>query len=360
MSHLFVDISGHGLGHLAQTAPVLNALRAARPGLRLTIRSAIPRQRLAQRITGEFVHIQEAADFGFTMANALDVDRSASAARYQACHANWEDKVAAEADRLARLAPDAVLANVAYLPLAGAARAGIAAVALCSLNWADLFHHYFGHEPWGAAIHGQMRAAYESAALFLRITPGMPVAHFGNEAVIGPIARQAVAAGRSRAELAARLNIPVDHRWVLVGLGGFDFRLPVADWHRPVDIDWLVPAAWGIAAPGIRAFDGPGASYVELMDHADAVITKSGYGAFAEAVLRRQPVIYLRRPDWPEEPWLLAWLHAHGRAGEMSRNEGSGVGPAALLEALWSRPAPPPPPPTGIAEAVAQLRRLLS
>ena len=39
---------------------------------------------------------------------------------------------------LRRLAPDLVLTDVAYLPLAGAAQAGIPALSMCSLTWADL------------------------------------------------------------------------------------------------------------------------------------------------------------------------------------------------------------------------------
>ena len=46
----------------------------------------------------------------------------------------------------------AVLTNVAYLPLAGAAACGIPSYATCSLNWADLFAHYFGREPWAPPV----------------------------------------------------------------------------------------------------------------------------------------------------------------------------------------------------------------
>jgi hypothetical protein len=55
----------------------------------------------------------------------------------------------AEARLLAELQPDLVLSDVAYLPLAGAARAGIASVAMCSLNWAELFAYFFAGEALG-------------------------------------------------------------------------------------------------------------------------------------------------------------------------------------------------------------------
>lgn len=47
-----------------------------------------------------------------------------------------------------------------------AAHADIPAVALCSLNWADLFHHHFGHEDWAARVHAEMLAAVPPAPTF--------------------------------------------------------------------------------------------------------------------------------------------------------------------------------------------------
>jgi hypothetical protein len=54
MTHLLATISSHGLGHLAQSAPVLNALRRRLPDLRLTVASQLPEKRLRTRIDGEF------------------------------------------------------------------------------------------------------------------------------------------------------------------------------------------------------------------------------------------------------------------------------------------------------------------
>jgi hypothetical protein len=238
MAHLFADISSHGFGHLAQAAPILNALRAARPDLRLTLRSGLPRERLALRIAGDFDHIHAASDFGFVMDNALDIDLPASAARYRDFHADWPGRVAAEAALLARLAPDLVFTDVAYLPLAGAAAAGIPALSICSLNWADLVDHFFRGEDWLPKVHGEILAAYRGANAFLRTTPGMPMLDLPNVINIGPVATPAA---MIRAEVARRLHLPRARRWVLVALGGFDFPLPVDQWPQPPGMRWISP-----------------------------------------------------------------------------------------------------------------------
>ncbi len=49
-SHLYVALSGHGFGHLAQVAPVLNEWRRRWPEAQLTVQSALPEAVLRQRI----------------------------------------------------------------------------------------------------------------------------------------------------------------------------------------------------------------------------------------------------------------------------------------------------------------------
>ena len=175
MPHLFVDISAHGFGHLAQAAPVLNELSRLLPRLRLTVRSGLPPEILRASMRGDFTHIAQRSDFGFVMLDAVRIDAAASAAAYRAQHANWAQRVTEEAGQFARLQPDLVLSDVAYLPLAGAARVGIPSLAMCSLNWAELFAHFFGSEAWAALIYSEILGAYNSAECFLRLTPGMPM-----------------------------------------------------------------------------------------------------------------------------------------------------------------------------------------
>jgi hypothetical protein len=341
-AHLFTDISSHGLGHLAQAAPVLNALRAIRPELRLTVRSGLARERLALRIDGDFAHIREASDFGFVMQNALDLDLPASAARYRELHTNWPGRVQREAGFLATLAPDLVFSDVAYLPLAGAVEAGIPAVALCSLNWADLVNHYFRHESWLPQMHQQILSAYRGARAFLRTTPGMPMLDLPNVVVVGPLAARA---NLDRAEVARQLGLPTSRRWVLVALGGFEFPLPMEQWPQHRDILWLRPETFGNS--GVR--------FNDLLANVDAVLTKPGYGTFAEATVHGVPVLYLPRPDWPEQSWLIDWLHQHNRAAEITLTQAREGNLMPTLEALWALPAPDNPAPTGCAQAARAL-----
>ena len=154
MKHLLVDISAHGYGHIAQTAPVVNELARRIPGLRITLRSAAPAAFLKQRFHCEFRHIPAALDFGMAMVDAVEVDVARSLAAYRAYHKDWEDKVARAADEMRALQPDLLFANVPYLSLAAAQAAKVPAVAMCCLNWADIYRHYAPDDADSRAIHG--------------------------------------------------------------------------------------------------------------------------------------------------------------------------------------------------------------
>lgn len=347
---LFVDISSHGFGHLSITAPVLRALARRVPKLRLTVRSLLPQAQLRQRIGFDFEHLPAATDFGYVMHDALRVDLEASAARYRQADAERDRRLAAEIALLRGMAPDFVLSNVSDLPLAGAAEAGIPAAALCSLNWADLFSHCYGDADWARPIHARLLAAYRSARVFLRTTPGMPMTDLANVVPVGPIAL----AGRR-----VPLGLAAGERTVLLAMGGIAMRLPVERWPRLAGVRWLVPQAWNCTHPDAIAQESFGLPFTDLLASADAVVTKPGYGTFTEAACNGTPLLYLRRPTWPEQDALIAWLEECWNCSELGAEELQTGRLDAALERLWAQPAKPRPRADGDEAAAEHLLALV-
>ena len=101
--HLVADISGHGLGHLAQAAPVLNALAERVADLRITVRSTLSDSALADMTAFPFERAAPPPDIGMEMNGPIEVDRRASAGAYAALHSQWDQVVAWETDALERL-----------------------------------------------------------------------------------------------------------------------------------------------------------------------------------------------------------------------------------------------------------------
>ncbi|MDP1526129.1 MAG: hypothetical protein Q8M20_09985 [Rhodocyclaceae bacterium] len=355
MLHLFVDISAHGFGHLAQVAPVLNRLAEQLPAIQLTLRSSLPLDRLRQRIHTPFAHIAAASDFGYVMHDAVTLDLPATAAAYRAAHADFPACVATDAQLLTKLGVDAALTDVAYLPLASAAQAGLPTLSMCSLNWADLFLHYFGTEAWAAPIHAEILAAYCSAH-FLRVTPGMPMEALDKRIEIGPIGTMGLA---RRSALREKVGADDTAHVVMVALGGIPMRLPIEHWPVQENTIYLVPAAWQPARADFHTIETINWPFVDLLRSVDAVVTKPGYGTFAEAAGNGTAVLYQRREDWPEQTYLIDWLQANARCAEISADALSSGDFTRTLDTVLAAAVPPPPTFSGVEQAACHIARLL-
>jgi hypothetical protein len=330
VTRLLVAISHHGLGHLAQAAPVLNALHAARPDLEFVVWSGVAQPILASRISAPFRHRHEAADVGLAMHDPVRVDLAASRAVYLEFHRDWEARVAREADWLRAQDIGGVLSDVACLPLAAAARAGIPGVAMCSLNWVDIAAAYLAEQPGMAAVLEQLAAAYRSARAFLCVTPGMPMDWLENRESVPPITARGVA---RREELRAGLGMARDERLILIGFGGIAYQaarpLPALDGVR-----WLVPDDWRRERADLISFSRAGLPFLDLLASSDALVTKVGYGSFVEAAVAGLPVLYIDRPDWPETPYLAEWLRDNTPSEAIAEADLFEPGIAAPLDRL--------------------------
>ncbi len=353
MPHLLVSISGHGYGHVAQTAPILNLLLQRMPQLRLTVRTTVPPAHLHARIHAPFDYLPSAGDIGMLMSSALDVRADDSAAAYRTFHAKWDVCVADEARLLRDLNADMVFSNVGYLALAGARRAGIANAALCSLNWSDIYRHYCGDDYIAAQIH----SCYANADAFLRATPGMAMDNLPNLVPVAPIA---VVGNNRRDELNRRLRLSCEEKLVLVSMGGIASRLPVESWPRISGVRWLVQQSWQVAHPDAVVLESLPMNFNDVLASCDALLCKPGYGSFAEAACSGIPVLYVDRADWPEAPALVWWLRRHGICREISRRQLESGDLADALSDLWAAPAAVPPQPNGAAEAADWIFRRLA
>ncbi len=356
--HLWLALSPHGFGHAAMTAPVIAQLRRRLPSLRLTIQTgpSVPRDFLESRYGTDFILVHEIPDFGLSMLSATKIDEAASAKRYQSLHAHWPLVVAAEAERLRQAAPDLVLANVPYVTMAAAAKAKIRVVGFSSLQWLDIYRQYLGHRPEAAEIIGQMAAAYNSAATFLRVTPAMEMPSLTNIQDIGPVG----SCGMTRkAELRRALNAGEGEKIGLIAFGGIDHDLDLSRWPRLEGWTWLSTLPCPPGREDLRPWKSAGFSYADMAASVEVIITKPGYGTFVEAAMAGIPVLYQTRLDWPECPHLDNWLKKNGRGMEIQVEELLAGGLPEKLQKLFSLCVPRLAEASGNVEAASVLQTLL-
>lgn len=351
---LLVEVSGHGFGHAMQTCAVLQALAARGPHLDITLVSTVPESFFRHRLNLPFRLIARPGEVGMRMLDAVQVDVPASLAAYREFHRNWLDKVANLAREFRQADYDCVFSNVNYLPLAAAHAAGIPSVALCSLNWADIFRHYCPQE---TQILAEIHAAYASATIFLQPAPHMPMTDLPNRRSLPPLAQTGQ---KRRRALRQRLGFAENTRLVLIALGGFDLDLKLEQWPRESDLGWLIPGHWSVDRPDCRDFQQLDLPYIDIFASCDAVITKPGYGTFSEAACNGVPVLYVPREDWPEAAYLVEWLREQGRCQAIPLAKLRRGVVREDLAALWRQPEPSRPVPEGVVQAAEAIWEVAS
>jgi hypothetical protein len=97
-------------------------------------------------------------------------------------------------------------------------------------------------------------------------------------------------------------------------------------------------------------------SFKTLLASVDVIMTKPGYGTIVEAVALQQPVVYVRRYNFADEPPLVDYLHRFGRGVELPIDDFANARwEPALSKALSMLTPPTPPPPATGAMQVASL-----
>ena len=347
--HLLLALSGHGYGHLAQCAPVINALWQQLPALSVTICSTLPDAVIAGRLDKPYTSLTVELDIVLPMASAWEVDVPAARVAYRSFHQDFDAGLQRDRELLARVKPDLILADIPYRILSAAQLAGIPAVALCSLNWAALYASYCGTDGEGEAILEQMWSGYRAAGVFLAPEPAMAMPELDNYHAIGPIARRGLP---QKPALLEPLGLSRDTRLVLVALGGIATVLPLASWPRIENVSWLFFETLDTPRDDLFDVSGLSLSFIDVLASVDAVLTKPGYGTYTEAVCNGVPLLSLERPDWPETEYLNAWAGQNGCLQEISKQQFESGRFGEALQRLWEQPVPGEyPEPTGIKQA---------
>lgn len=356
---IWVFISGHGYGHLVQTAPILNRLRALFPSLALHVASDVPREVTARCIRDGFESGPAYADVKLIQRDALGVDLEGTRRRIRDIHRQWDREAAACRRALLDWQPDLVLSNVPYLPIAAAADCGIPSVVLSSFTWDRVLMDYFSLadlEIWGWWTHA--RECYAKADLAIGLAPGaLSNGLFRKTVTVEPVAD---AIPSRKAALCALLRQPNDRPLVLVTMGGLSTpELPLAALCEERRVTWIVSGA-ARSAPHVIGVDSiAGWRFQDIAASVDAIVGKLGYNTAVQAAVNGVPMLYVRRTRFPDEIAIAPWLHEHHVVREIEISAFSQGNWYEDLAALWSIPRPERKPPHGADQAVEEIRALI-
>ncbi|MCM2265512.1 MAG: hypothetical protein NDI73_10025 [Desulfuromonadales bacterium] len=303
-------ISGHGLGHASRSCRIISALASHHPAIRCDVVSDAAPWFLADNLPPGVPVASRTLDIGVRQVDSLVMCPEATIEACRQLQSQAPGLIAAEADGLLRDGVALVITDVAALPCAAAAIAGIPAVILSNFTWDWIYAEYLDTYPELAAIIDWQRACYRQASLALRLPfhGPMPV----DKVIDLPmVARHSTIPA---ATLKSCLGLTDEQRLALLSFGGFGLQTaPLHDLAQLPDWVFLAEPALADGHPQLRPLPS-GIAYPDLVNAADAVITKPGYGIVAECLAHQTPVIYTSRGNFREQALLVAGLQRYGRA----------------------------------------------
>jgi len=303
-------ITGHGLGHASRSCRIISALTTRYPAVCCDVVSDAAPWFLADNLPPGVAVAARTLDVGVRQVDSLVMRPEATIQACRQLQARAPGLIAAEADSLIRDGVALVVTDVAALPCAAAAAAGIPAVILSNFTWDWIYEEFLDTYPELATIIDWQRACYRQAGLALRLPfhGPMPVATVIELPMVARSSRE------PRDKVRQQLGIRAGERLALLSFGGFglghaplDGLARISGWH------WLAEPELAAGNPCLRPLPA-GFAYPDLVNAADAVITKPGYGIVAECLAHQTPVIYTSRGNFREQALLIAGLQRYGRA----------------------------------------------
>jgi L-arabinokinase len=337
---------------------VLGALAARHPAIRCEVVSDAAPWFLADNLPPGVAVACRTLDVGVRQVDSLVMRPEATIQACRQLQLRSPALIAEEADGMRRDGVALVVTDVAALPCAAAAVAGIPAVILSNFTWDWIYAEFLDAYPELAAIIDWQRDCYRRARLALRLPFHGPMPAQVEVIDLPLITRHS----RTPAETVRnRLGLTHDRRLALLSFGGFGLQNSPLDGLAQLP-DWVFLAEPALANghPQLRPLP-PGVAYPDLVNAADAVITKPGYGIVAECLAHQTPVIFTTRGNFREQALLIDGLHRYGRTVAIDNEQLRRGDLREALEKLLILPQPQEALATNGAETAAdQLADLLA
>ena len=318
--NLFVCISGHGLGHLSQVAPVVNILGKNNLDIKIFIESLLPESTLQEHIFCSFTLVETVIDESPVMLDALNTDLGATLQRYEFLRAQENDITQQYQELFKELKIDKVLSSISFFPLLAAQKSRLPNIAFCSMNWWDVLLCLF--DDTVVDCFDYIKNAYCLADKYLAPQPCVEMPYLSNTVKVPPVGRL----GKNRKiDLFDVIHANMSDRLILLGFGGMDFSfdysvLPLhfdgGKYHYICRQNFM-----GASKQYFHSIKDLGLCYIDILTSVDAVITKPGYGMFVECAAAGTPVIWLKRERWPDVDSLCDYIQKYVPSKEFTEQQ---------------------------------------
>lgn len=298
---IYIAITNHGFGHATRTAAVAATIQKLFPEVLLVMVTTAPRWLLECYIDGDFIHRPRAYDLGVVQADSLTMDKDATLSKLLEIKKNQNSIIASEVNFIRQNRVNLILADVPFLAAPIASAANIPCWMMTNFGW-DFIYRDWGGE--FIAIADWIGECYSKCQRTFRLEFHEPMSMFSNITDVG------LTGGSPRystEEISQewKINAPKE-KTALLTFGGLGLQqFPYDNLNKFPDWQFITFDASAPDLPNILKITDHKYRPVDIMPICGQVISKPGYGTFAEATKLNLPITTVTRDNFAEAAYLL-------------------------------------------------------
>ncbi|MBI1390763.1 MAG: hypothetical protein GC154_20215 [bacterium] len=295
MKRIVYYISSHGFGHSTRAIEVINHVKDS---VAVEIVTAAPQWLFEKSIGRPFTCHRLDHDPGIVQPDSVTMDLPSTAARWSALLEAYPALAQQEADRLGDCTETALAGDISPFTVAVARQVERPCAIVANFSWDWIFSPFVKDHPEFEPIIEGISVYYAQADWLLRTPSYGDLSVFPRAADIPWIARMA---RTPREEIRAGWGAGAGRRVAMISFGGMGL-----DGMRPETLarheDWtFITFDRSLAtAPNVVLADPQSAYHPDLVNAADLVVAKLGYGLVSECIAHGKPIAYLPRHGFIE------------------------------------------------------------
>jgi L-arabinokinase len=309
-------ISGHGFGHSCRIIEVIKVLHKLEPAVFPIIKTSAPLWLFEMNLKTPYRYFCQVNDIGVIQDDGLHLNKRSTLEKWKLFLAQKDQLITGEVRFIKQEDISLVVGDIPPLAFDIANQANIPGLAISNFSWDWILKPYVREYPQYHQILSALEIAYSRAHSLLRLPFYGDMSCFKRIVDLPLIARRSLSDPQ---EIKERLGIlsKKDRKIVLISFGGLGFT--EIDFCRIKKLREYIFIGTG---PVTQSYDNviilppellrtEEILYEDLVNAADLVVTKPGYGIVSECIANRTPMLYTSRGDFAEYPVLVREMSSY-------------------------------------------------
>lgn len=319
MNKIVFYISGHGFGHSVRIQEVMKILYKRDPYIRLIVKTDAPRWLFEQNISFPFIYEHMKPDVGVIQKDSLHVNRKLTLKKYSDFIKLSKPLLELELPYLRKLECDLIISDIPPFAFKLSSMAGIPSIGIGNFGWDWIYEDFIQEYPDYQYIVPEIQDSYSKCTLLLRLPFYGDMKAFPRIKDIPLITRKFSTEPNI---LRDRLGLPKKEKIVFLSFGGFDMNLIPDDALKKLYGKYFFISFIKLPStlPNVLTIPREGFYHEDLVNLADIVMTKPGYGIVSECIAHKTPILYTSRGPFPEYEKLVEGLNDYATARFIPRD----------------------------------------